>query len=390
MIGYTNDSYPERRTIINDNPHPLKKIKSINMYFPQAAMKRIPFIGEKIDTYFYEKIFSVKGVDGIHLFNSVTDKDIPWISTFETLIPRTTATKSIQNNDIEQISEKEIKKIENYLKLVAKDQCKKIVALSKINEEMQKHFLSFFPAYQKTIENKLIQINPPQKKLRERKEIEEKKTNKILKFLFVGKFFNLKGGREIIEVFDQISKETNFAFELHLVSLGNMKNHAFGNFKDSEKEIKESMEIMENHPSMTFYHHIENYQLLEMMKTIDVGLLPTWADTYGYSVLEFQASGCPVISTDIRALPEINDNTIGWTIEMPKNEFREIQIKSNEQKIEARISLQNQLKNIVLNILKHPEQLKRKSLGAYDHVTKNHSVEGYMEKLDAIYEEQFR
>ena len=178
-VGYTNDSYPERRTIIDNNLHPLKKIKSINLYFPQAAMKRIPFIGKKVDTYFFEKIIGVTEVDGIHFFNSVTDKDIPWISTFETLIPRTTATAFIQNEVDIDGKEKNLKQIEKYLQLIAKDQCKKIIALSEINRQMQLDLLSYFPAYRASIEKKLIQLNPPQKKLRQRQDVANKKTNPI-------------------------------------------------------------------------------------------------------------------------------------------------------------------------------------------------------------------
>ncbi|MFW2788163.1 glycosyltransferase, partial [Acinetobacter baumannii] len=63
-----------------------------------------------------------------------------------------------------------------------------------------------------------------------------------------------------------------------------------------------------------------------------IGLLPTWADTFGYSVLEFQACGCPVISTDVRALSEINNNDIGWLINVDKNKYGEIVVDSYSKK----------------------------------------------------------
>lgn len=359
------------------------------MYFPQAAMKRIPVIGKNIHTYFFEKVMSVKGVDGIHFFNSVTDKPIPWVSTFETLIPRTTATAFIQNELEGDDNKKTLQQIEQYLSLVATDHCKKKIALSEINRQMQLDLLSYFPEYKTTIENKLIQLNPPQKKLRERQEVAAKTTNPVMKFLFVGKFFNLKGGKEIVDVFDKIKKETHYNYELHLVSLGDMKNHAFGEFTDTQEETNEVMKIIEANSSMTMHHFIENGELLEMMKTVDVGLLPTWADTYGYSVLEFQASGCPVISTDIRALSEINSDAVGWVIHLPKNKFGEVHIKSVSEKDEARKIMQNQLEQIVLSILEHPEQLRNKAIKAYDQVTQNHSIENYMQQLSEIYESNF-
>lgn len=68
------------------------------------------------------------------------------------------------------------------------------------------------------------------------------------------------------------------------------------------------------------------------MKNSHVGLLQTWSDTYGYSVLEFQACACSVITTDLRALPEINNNEVGWLIELPKNIFKELVLEDEEHK----------------------------------------------------------
>jgi len=81
--------------------------------------------------------------------------------------------------------------------------------------------------------------------------------------------------------------------------------------------------ILDNLDRITYYEYLPNNEILELMKyKIQVGMLPTRGDTYGYSVLEFQASGCPVISTDVRALLEINNEDCGWIINVPKNKFK--------------------------------------------------------------------
>lgn len=388
-VGYTNDSYPERRTIIDGNLHPVKKIKSYNSYLNQAAIKRIPVIGKKIDTFFYEKFLTTKEVDGFHFSNSVTDSNVPWVATFETYIPRTTAL-SFLNDHAENIKRKnDLKKVEKYIKMIASNNCKKIMALSECNLKMQQDFLNYFPEYKAIIENKMIHLAPPQKKLIDRIDVEEKQTNQVLKFLFVGKDFVRKGGREVVDVFYEIHKETGIQFDLQVVSLGKTSNYAFGEFQDTEAEALETKRKIESCDWITMHEKVENKQLLKMMKDCDVGLLPTWADTYGYSVLEFQANGCPVITTNIRALPEVNNDTIGWMIQMPVNEFNEIRIKKSDEKMALRAELQNQLKKIVLTILEFPEQIKTKSLKSYDHVTENHSVEEYMSELSNIYEKNF-
>lgn len=389
MIGYTNDSYPERRNIIEGNLHPLKKIKSLNTYYPQSMIKKVPYIGRNVDTSFKEIIFYTDGIDGIHLFNSVTDKNIPWIATFETYIPRTTATLFLENSFTKSKLKKSKRKIEGQLMLIANENCKKIISLSEQNFKMQQRLLKEFPKYKNTIEEKMIHLSPPQKKLIERKDVEEKQTNSVLKFLFVGKDFTRKGGREIVDVFSKIREETNFDFELTLVSLGKSFNYAFGHHQDTEEEIQEIKRYIESVEWIKLYDSVENEKLLEMMKESDVGLLPTWADTYGYSVLEFQASGCPVITTNVRALPEINNQEVGWMVNLPIDEYGKVIINSKADKVTLRNGLQENLMSVILNILQHPEQIKEKSLKAYDQVTKNHSVESYMEKLNQIYINNF-
>lgn len=388
-IGYTSDSYPEKRTIIDGNLHPLKKLKSLNTYFPQTIVKRIPVLGKNVDTFFKEIIFDTNGIDGLHLFNSVTNKDIPWISTFETYIPRTTATLFLENEFNDSKLQKSKVKIEKHLKLIANENCKKIISLSTQNLKMELRLLEQFPEYKAVIEKKMIQLNPPQVKLMERKEVEEKETNSVLKFLFVGKDFTRKGGREIVDVLFKIKEETNLDFELTIVSLGKINNYAFGNYQDTEEEMQEIKGRMVSADWITLYESLENKKLLELMRTSDVGLLPTWADTYGYSVLEFQASGCPVITTNVRALPEINNQDVGWMVNLPVDYFGKLIIDGDERKKELRNELQKSLKLTIINILENPSQVKEKAVKSYDQVTNNHSVEKYMQELSGIYSNNF-
>ncbi|MFH4294310.1 glycosyltransferase, partial [Acinetobacter baumannii] len=83
-----------------------------------------------------------------------------------------------------------------------------------------------------------------------------------------------------------------------------------------------------NRKNIKIYSNVDNNKVIEMIREHHIGLFPTWADTFGYSVLEFQACGCPVISTDVRALSEINNNDIGWLINVDKNKYGEIVVDS--------------------------------------------------------------
>lgn len=55
------------------------------------------------------------------------------------------------------------------------------------------------------------------------------------------------------------------------------------------------------------------------MKQCHIGLLPTFGDTFGFSVLEMQACGCPVITSNNYALPEINNKEIGWICDIQES-----------------------------------------------------------------------
>lgn len=389
-IGYTNDSYPEQRTILGDNPNEMEAVKSFNHYFIGATLNRLPIVKKYSRTVFHETLFNTKKVDGVHFFNSVTAKDIPWVSTYETCIPRVSQMSFLTAETLTEDHRKEIKNAEKYVKLLASDNCRKLIALSKNNQEIQKDFLSHFPQYEEAVLQKMTQIYPPQKKLVERFSVEERTYQQPIRFIFVGKFFNLKGGNEIVDVFDKIYRETDHRFELLLVSLEDMKNYAFGDYGDNEAYLQASKEKIENCPHMKLVSYIENSELLKMLSEYDVGILPTWADTFGYSVLEMQAAGCPVITTNVRALDELNNEESGWKVRLPLNKHKEVAIKSQEEKDNYRKLMQTQLENIILGILENPEQIHQKALNAYDKVTQQHSVEGYYQALNDVYQESFR
>lgn len=87
----------------------------------------------------------------------------------------------------------------------------------------------------------------------------------------------------------------------------------------TKKDYQEALKIISRYQSnIKHYVRLPNQEVLKLLKNTHVGLLPTWADSFGYSVLEAQAAGCPVITTDVRAHPEINNNEIGWVMEVPK------------------------------------------------------------------------
>lgn len=77
---------------------------------------------------------------------------------------------------------------------------------------------------------------------------------------------------------------------------------------------EEWIEKLENTPWITYIKSLPNKKVLELCKKAHIGCLPTLQDTYGYSTLEMQACGCPVVTTNIRACSEINSDDCGWFV----------------------------------------------------------------------------
>src|SRR5262249_18051285 len=143
--------------------------------------------------------------------------------------------------------------------------------------------------------------------------------NAIIQFAIVGNHFFRKGGMEVLRAFDVLLGK-NFPIKLTIISTFAI-DQVWPNQDRIEflAKLQEAKSIISLHPDCILHcSGLPNSEVIKLLKQTHVGLLPTWAETYGYFVLEAQACGCPVISTDIRALPEINNAECGWLIKVPK------------------------------------------------------------------------
>jgi glycosyltransferase involved in cell wall biosynthesis len=103
-----------------------------------------------------------------------------------------------------------------------------------------------------------------------------------------------------------------------------------------------------------------------------------------------QANGCPVISTDVRALPEINDNEKGWIINVSKNELGEAFYSTFEEREILSKSIDSQLEKIILEIFNNRQSINQKAQLAINHIRENHSMQKYALKLMEIYSESIQ
>lgn len=373
-INYKTDYKYVHLNILNRNSYLNIFSKWLEKIFKSDLSENL-----NIDSYkgiFFERIF----YDIAHFFNTISFSKQSWVTTFETTAPffRKEIEEYLYSN-MNYFAIKNKIKIEKGLQACASDSCKALIALSECAMNMELNLISNFPMYEEKIKSKLIQIYPPQavfvNYFEEKKIVLEGK----LKFMFVGREFYRKGGLEILHCFEKLSK--NYDIELILVSsIINDIPHVI-----SENDELVTKTIIKNNSGtwLTHYLELDNENVIELMKSVHVGLLPTYSETFGYSVLEFQACGCPVITTDVRALLEINNENIGWIIPVGDKtaygEIRELNKLIDKKVIEIA------LEKIVIGIFNDRTSIIMKANQCIERIKEHHSPESYKNMLVSLY-----
>ena len=140
--------------------------------------------------------------------------------------------------------------------------------------------------------------------------------------------------------------------------------------------------------NITYYNRFENSEVKQLPRKTVIGLLPNYADTYGYSVREAQAAGYTVISSDIRALPEINNKSIGWILNFPKDEFGIGRLNSGSDRKIFSERLKSQLIKSTQDILASgSEQINTKGNLATEKIRRHYNPCTNAKVLKAIYHE---
>jgi len=395
-VGYINRAYPEIRNIIDISPNvTYLKLGRYNYY------KYRLLLAQKLQRYFglmskhqiayrfkHKSLNLFKGVDLYHFFNTISYSKKPWIVTMETSIPRFEEVMQAHHGDIFQFPEvAKTPHISNAIKVIASRNCKKIVALSQCSVIIQDRLLDQFPEYKSSILNKTEVVYPPQKLSVETFKEKGIDIHGKLQFLFVGAAFFRKGGYEMLKAFDRIKDK--YDFELIIVSKFHIEDYAT---KETPEEVEEAKKFVEKNSSWITYHYeIPNSEVLELMKKSHVGVLPTWADTFGYVNLEFQSCGCPILSTDIRAIPELNPDDCGWKIKVPKNDVGEAKYFSAENRKVMRQTIIDGLEQQLIQIFEGDREiLKEKSENCLKRIREKHSPEEYCKKIESIYQEALK
>lgn len=380
-IGIAENGYPIKRNILNkvQGADYILLRKNNNFFHSLSTLKKL-VTRKKLNFegkyYFWQK----PKIDVLHLYNDINYSSQKWVSTFETLVPRFPETKN-DHQKAEPFHTKN-KKTEKALKNISKEYCLGIIAISNASANITRELLRHYNDLGRKVSSKLKVIHPPQEILVQKPQTIDKNLQE-LQLIFIGTQFHLKGGVEMFEVLKKLKNK--YSFNLTVISSFHTDNYVT---KVTEEDTIKTKEILLNESWIKIHEGIPNEKVLELIKQSHIGLLPTWSDTYGFSVLEMQACGVPVITTDIRALPEINNNNCGWVIHLPQNRLKQGLYFNEDQKKNLKITLKNQLEKILIDIFENKEQINYKSKKCLERISNEHDPVKFGDRIMEIYDQK--
>lgn len=379
-VGVSNDNYPEKRTIIVDADVEYVNFKNKNIY-SYINLLNMKFLKKDKIFLFRPLVGSQKkNIDVFHVFNEIAITDRKWVATFETELPRILPPKNGSKEDNRA-------KLQRLSSALTANNCLALIALSGAAYKMEMKLFNDSPELSRVLRDKMVVMHPPQKLYMT--ERPARNAADPVHFVFIGKDFYRKGGGEIVQAFGELLAANAIQPEQIKVTLiGDLEktnNYAFGPYQDDPAFARETEATIARYDLFEHHSAMPNDKVMQLLQKADVGLLPTWAETYGFSVLEMQSCGCPVITTNVRALPEINPQEAGWLISHPLNDDCDYAITSRQDRDALRRKTVDRMKNIIEDIVRHPEQIHDKANAAIARIQSEHNVEAYQARLKKLY-----
>ncbi len=331
-------------------------------------MDYIYFKIKKKSNPFFSNTFFDLGLNKVslfHFFNTVSLSNKPWVVTFENEIPRPYLRSKY------------------LVKRLTHKSCKKIIAFCDRAKNIEIYLLDKYPEYKQVIVDKLIVLQPAQ--ALNIQSVAEKEYSQSIVFTFVGVDFYRKGGAEILRATEKLIAE-GYDFKLNIVS--QLKKGAWKDEHITAADIENVKEIIQQNPDViTHYYSLNAEQVISLFKQSHVGLLPSYGETYGYVVLEAQACGCAVITSNMPPFQEFNSNSVGWLIDVPLQERNGTMDSDLSGKNLALFqdALYLGLYNAMKEAIENKDLLKEKAQKAIEHIRKDHSPEKRAKTLEEIY-----
>jgi glycosyltransferase involved in cell wall biosynthesis len=167
--------------------------------------------------------------------------------------------------------------------------------------------------------------------------------------------------------------------------------------KTSKKDEEEMKKKLMESSGVNWINGISYTEIVEkFLPEADIFVLPTWGDNWGHVLCEAMSAGLPVISTKIRAIPEIiQHNTNGFLIDLPVDKHgvlytNKLNTKDPDYFKTAREEykgiMKKELKNYLIKLLQDKDTLFKFGQKARKLFKEKFTYEARNKKLIKIYE----
>jgi glycosyltransferase involved in cell wall biosynthesis len=387
-IGHTERGYQQMKNLVGHAPG--CKYILVRDYY--SALRRLhelarkpPFLERSVaDSRFKFQDHGLNRIDLVHLYNGVSYGSRPWVSTFETMLPRFRVALKFRLADPMRVRREP--EVVRALEHLAGPACRRLISRSHNSIKFQSELLDVFPEYRDAIMRKIQVIPVAQTAYYDPDDIEcaAFAPTSPIRFMFVGHAFFRKGGREVLEALDSIRAD---GLPVELVLVSGLGLERYINNATSEHVVWAKRFISERRDWIVYHRSLPNESVKDLMRTCHVGLLPSLAEPYGLSVLEFQAHGVPVVTTDVRSFPEINDDECGWIIRVPRQPNGEGIFNSPGGIEKMSRAIRAGLDSILREIYQNPEVLASRRRKALERICSEHDPTKVGTKLRNLYDE---
>jgi glycosyltransferase involved in cell wall biosynthesis len=364
-VGTQGIGYVETRTILYARPADVAFVRTYDLLNIANFVQRWLFRSSSATTFAncLHCDLGANRVDLLHLVNTLSCSHTPWVVSFEHYLPRWNP------------------KSQYGMKLLARPGCRKIIAMSRFARDSQLSLVEPGSRLAAAIQERLCILHPPQSPLVESYDQKPLDSNSIT-CTFVGRDFFRKGGKEILDAVARLVSE-GAPISLHIVSDLGWGDYATRTTKD-EADVA-LREIQSLAPHVQLYQDVPNDAVLELFRKSHIALLPTYDDTYGFSVLEAQATGTPVISTDVCALPEINSDGVGWMIPLDKDPYGQALLATSGERQKASNIIREGVYRILKEAVSDPAGIRTRGIRALQRIRDDHSPARYAQQLRGVY-----
>jgi glycosyltransferase involved in cell wall biosynthesis len=220
----------------------------------------------------------------------------PWGVTFESTLPRGPLPRTVQ------------RRLQARL---LSDRCRFVIGMS--DQAVRRFLLTLPQDVREAIAGKLARVHPYQPPQPDVQLKVAPSDAAPLRLLFVGKDFFRKGGEAVLRLIESYGD----ALELSATIVSAVDGPDYATSCLDTDHVADVRRRLASQPRITWHDHVANHVVYDLASESHIGLLPTLADTFGYSLLEFMSCGLPVITSTVEATTEIVDAAVGWNIELP-------------------------------------------------------------------------